>query len=85
MSLSLILIHIKKEWDEQQHVVATQNQHIEELGRQLESVNEELKMGKQKLLSVQEVCVAMWKVHCYTVSSSRLTCNNRKEKSNTEY
>ena len=31
-------------------------QHIEELERQLECVNEELKMKKEKILSLQEVC-----------------------------
>ena len=60
MSLSLTLIHIKKERDEQQHVVTAQSQHIEELGRQLESMNEELKMEKQRLLSIQEVCIAIY-------------------------
>ena len=69
--MSLILIHKKKEQDEQQYVVAAQSLCIEELGRQLESVHEELKMEKQRLL--------------VTMSLSHLTCNNRKGKSNTEY
>ena len=46
--------HTKKESDVQQ---LSKSQRIEELERQLKSVDEELKTEKQKLLSVQEVCI----------------------------
>jgi len=50
-----------KERDEQQQTLADTTQHMEELERQVKSGNEELEMEKQKLLSIQEVCIIVYK------------------------
>ena len=52
-SLTCIFCVQQKEKDE---MLSAESQHIEELERQLECVNEELKLKKEKLLSLQEVC-----------------------------
>ena len=46
---------------------SAKDQHIQELERQLQSVNEELKAERQELLSVQEVDITLWLKHAFEV------------------
>ena len=46
--------------DEQQHTLVATAQRMEELERQVKSGRVELRMEKQRLLSVQEVCITAY-------------------------
>lgn len=47
------------QWKEVDTVISAKSQHVLELQRQLESLNEELILEKQNMLSVQKVSIAI--------------------------
>ena len=69
-------------------VIFASSQHIQELEKNLKSVNEKLKIEKQNFVSVQEVGFAQVVYRCFLylpLSLGTCKCNNRKEKCNIKH